>query len=212
MHRRHLLALLSLVAACDSGAASSKQTDKTTEPERKLAGVFPDRFQCDTITKPAEIAQIVGGTKANKLESALSPPKGLPQPCNYEVVMTNTLEYWTYDIDCREGMKQRSDALFAQYKRTSGELVAQYDHMSDAGLVKPTDAGIVIKRPDDAVEVQVGAKALDHHGQGLLFVDDDAPCYVRVIGPDAARRLALATAVAKNLTFVNAPMDPRPMP
>jgi hypothetical protein len=102
--------------------------------------------------------------------------------------------------------------LFAQYTRTSAELVAQYDQMSDAGVVKPTDAGIAIKRPDDAFEVEVGAKALDHHGQGLLFIDDDAPCYVRVIGPDAARRLELAKVVAKNLTFANAPMTPRPMP
>jgi hypothetical protein len=209
---RHRLLLLTLVAACDTGAASSKQTEKKVEPERKLAGVFADRFECDSITKPAEIAQIVGGVKANKLESAISPPKGVPQPCNYEVVQQSTLEYWTYDIDCRDHMKERADKLFEQYKRTSSELVQQYDHLSDAGMVKPTDAGIVIKRPDDAVEVQVGAKALDHHGQGLLFIDDDAPCYVRVIGPDAARRLALATAVAKNLTFANAPMDPRPMP
>jgi hypothetical protein len=208
---RPLLPLLSLLAACDTGAAP-KQQDKPPEPARKLAGVFADRFQCDSITKTAEIAQIVGGSKANKLESAISPPKGVPQPCNYEVVMASALEYWTYDIDCRDHMKERADMLFAQYKRTSGELVQQYDHMSDAGLVKPTDAGIAIKRPDDAVEVQVGAKALDHHGQGLLFIDDDAPCYVRVIGPDAARRLELAKAVAKNLTFANAPMDPRPMP
>ena len=211
MHR-HLLPILTLVAACSSEGGATKQQEKSQETTRKLAGVFADRFQCDSITKNAEIAQILGGVKANKLESAISPPKGVPQPCNYEVVMQSTLEYWTYDIDCRDHFKERADKLFEQYKRTSGELVAQYDHMSDAGLVKASDAGVVIKRPDDAVEVQVGAKALDHHGQGLLFVDDDAPCYVRVIGPDAPRRLALALAVAKNLTFVNAPMDPRPMP
>jgi hypothetical protein len=208
---RHLL-LLSLLAACDSGAASSKPTEKATESDRKLAGVFADRWQCDSLAKPDQIAQLLGAVKANKLESAIAPPKGVPQPCNYEVTMQSTMEYWTYDIDCRDHYKERADKLFEQYKRTSGELVQQYDQMSDAGLVKPTDAGIVIKRPDDAVEVQVGAKALDHHGQGLLFIDDDAPCYVRVIGPDAARRLTLATMVAKSLTFQNAPMDPRPMP
>jgi hypothetical protein len=207
---RHLL-LVTLLAACDTGSASSKQTEKQIESERKLAGVFPDRFDCGSITKPEEIAQILGGTKAKKLESAMSPPKGVPQPCNYEVVMPTVLEYWTYDFDCRDSYKERADKLFEQYKRTSGELVAQYDHMTDAGLVKATDAGIVIKRPEDAVEVNVGAKALDHHGQGLLFIDDDAPCYVRVIGPDAPRRLALAEAIAKNLTFANAPMTPRPM-
>ena len=210
--RSPLLPLVTVLAACSSEGGATKQTEKSTEPERKLAGVFADRFQCDSVTKPEQIAQLVGGVKANKLESAISPPKGVPQPCNYEVVMQSSLEYWTYDIDCRDSMKQRADALFAQYKKTSAELVAQYDHMTDAGMVKPSDAGVVIKRPDDAVEVDVGAKALDHHGQGLLFIDDDAPCYVRVIGPDAPRRLELAKTVAKNLTFANAPMTPRPMP
>jgi hypothetical protein len=211
VHRK-LLTLLTLAAACSSEGGASKQQEKSTESTRKLAGVFPDRFQCDSILKTEEVAQLLGGVKANKLESAMSPPKGIPQPCNYEVVMQSALEYWTFDFDCRDHMKERADALFAQYKRTSGELVQQYDQMSDAGMIKPTDAGIVIKRPEDAVEVQVGAKALDHHGQGLLFIDDDAPCYVRVIGPDAARRLQLAQTIAKNLTFANAPMDPRPMP
>jgi hypothetical protein len=209
---RQLLLLLTLVACTSGEGSATKKQEKTTEPTRKLAGVFADRFQCDSLTKPIEIAQVVGGTKANKLESAMSPPKGVPQPCNYEVLTETNLEYWTYDIDCRDHYKERADKLFAQYTRTSGELVQQYDHMTDAGLVKATDAGIVIKRPEDAFEVQVGAKALDHHGQGLLFIDDDAPCYVRVIGPDAARRLELARTVAKNLTFANAPMDPRPMP
>jgi hypothetical protein len=60
--------------------------------------------------------------------------------------------------------------------------------------------------------VAVGAKGLDHHGQGLIFVDDDAPCYVRVLGKDAARRLELARLIAKNLTFANAPMTPRAFP
>jgi hypothetical protein len=210
--RRILLSLVTVLAACSSEGGATKQTEKTADTERKLAGVFPDRFQCDSVVNVDQVAQLLGAVKANKLESALSPPKGLPQPCNYELVMQSTMEYWTFDVDCRDNMKARADALFAQYKRTSGELVAQYDHMTDAGLVKPTDAGIVMKRPDDAIEVDVGAKALDHHGQGLLFIDDDAPCYVRVIGPDATRRLELAKAVAKNLTFANAPMTPRPMP
>ena len=47
---------------------------------------------------------------------------------------------------------------------------------------------------------------------GLIFIDDDAPCYVRVVGNDAARRLELAKLLAKNLTFANAPMSPRAFP
>jgi hypothetical protein len=208
--RCYLLPVLTLVAACSSGEGGNKQTGKSTEPDRKLAGVYPENFQCESGTKADALAGALGAVKVNKIESAMTVGKGLAKPCNYEVVMQSNLEYWTYDIDCRDSMKQTADALFAQYKRTSGELVAQYDHMTDAGLVKPTDAGIVLKRPEDAVEVEVGAKALDHHGQGLLFIDDDAPCYVRVIGPDAPRRLELAKLVAKNLTFANAPMTPRP--
>src|SRR5262245_22626395 len=197
-------------AGCER-CSSSPKPGKTTEKERKLAGVYPENFQCESITNLPEIRQILGATKANLLTGAMTPPKGVAAPCNFEVVMPSSMEYWTYDIDCRNDMKQRADALFAQYKRTSADLVQQYNAAADAGI-KPTDAGIVIKAPTDAFEVDVGAKALDHHGQGLLFIDDDAPCYVRVIGPDAARRLELAKAVAKNLTFANAPMTPRPFP
>jgi hypothetical protein len=39
----------------------------------------------------------------------------------------------------------------------------------------------------------------------LLFLDDDAPCYVRVIGPGADRRLALARLVAGRLERRTAP-------
>ena len=122
------------------------------------------------------------------MEQRSDQPRGVPQPCAYEVVTQTELQAWTYDIDCREGMKQRADALFAQYKKTSAELVQAYNAAADAGI-KPTDAGVAIRPPEEAVEVEVGAKALDHHGRGLLFIDDDAPCYVRVIGPDAPHRL-----------------------
>jgi hypothetical protein len=141
----------------------------------------------------------------------MSPPRGVPHPCNYEV-QAQTTELWTYDIDCRDHMKQRADALFEQYANDSAALVQHYNALSDAGAIKPTDAGIVSHAPEGAAEVAVGAKGLDHHGQGLIFIDDDAPCYVRVIGPEFERRVELAKLVAKNLTFANAPMTPRPMP
>ncbi len=204
--------LIGLLAACDSGSGTpAKKTEKTTEPERKLAGVYPERFECGSVVKEEELATLLGAAKASLMTSAISPPRGLSQPCAYQVTMQASVAYWTYDFDCRDGMKQRADALFAQYKRTSADLVQQFDIASDAGI-KPNDAGIAIKRPDDAVVVEVGVKALDHHGQGLLFIDDDAPCYVRVVGPDAANRLELAKLIAKNLTFMNAPMTPRAAP
>ena len=210
--RSNWLALL-LIAGCSEGAGDNKREEKNKAQEapRKLAGVFPDRFECGSLTKPEDIAATVGGIKATLMVSAISPPRGVPQPCAYEVVTQTELQAWTYDIDCREGMKVRADALFAQYKKTSAELVQAFNAAADAGI-KATDAGVAIRPPEDAVDVEVGAKALDHHGRGLLFIDDDAPCYVRVIGPDAPHRLELAKLVAKQLTFANAPMDPRPMP
>lgn len=206
------LPVLVLVVGCDSGGGSSeKKADKPTEPARKLAGVYPEKFECSSILKDEELQSLLGAVKVQLMTSAIAPPRGLAHPCAYQVTMAAVMEAWTFDFDCRDGMKQRADALFAQYKRTSGELVQAFDEAADAGI-KPTDAGVAIKRPEDAVEVEVGAKALDHHGQGLLFIDDDAPCYVRVVGPDAARRLELAKTVAKNLTFMNAPMTPRAAP
>jgi hypothetical protein len=205
--------VLGLAVACSSEGSATKQQEKGAEPGRKLAGVYPDKFQCDTMAKPEDLTQLLGAVKVTAMVSAFTPPKGVPLPCNYEAVMQDHVEYWTFDFDCRDDMKKRADALFEQYKRTSADNQAQFDHVMDAGLYKPNpDAGpVVIKRPDDAVEVQVGAKGLDHHGQGLIFIDDDAPCYVRVIGPDASHRLALAQLLAKQLTFANAPMTPRPM-
>jgi hypothetical protein len=205
-----LLTLLGPLAACSKGDGGTPPPEKATEQTRKLAGVYPDSFKCDSVTTLETLGQVLGG-KVSQLDSAMSTPRGVPHPCNY-VVQAASTEYWTYDIDCREGMKQRADALFAQYRDDSSAMVQQYNTLADAGAIKPTDAGIAIHAPDPATEVAVGAKGLDHHGQGLIFIDDDAPCYVRIVGPDSARRLELAKLVAKNLTFANAPMTPRPMP
>ncbi len=214
--------VLLALAACE-GSGSNAEAPKTTSASgRTVAGVYPDRFQCDSIATPSALQQVLGGV-VRQLDTPSSVPRGLPRPCNYEV-QTTPPEFWTFDFDCRDGMKQRADALFAQYTRTSGDLVEQYNVASDAGPVpgvKVVDAGPrdpdagpepVRRAPEAAAEVAVGAKGLDHHGQGLLFIDDDAPCYVRVVGPNKERRLALAQLVAKQLTFANAPMTPRPMP
>jgi hypothetical protein len=179
-------------------------------PARKLAGVYPEDWRCDSVASLETLGQVLGGS-VRQIESPASVPRGVPHPCNYELA-AREVELWTFDVDCRDGMKQRADALFAQYRATSHELVQQYDTLSDAGAIKPTDSGVEVRPPEEAVEVAVGAKALDHHGRGLIFIDDDAPCYVRVVGKDAARRLELARLIAKQLTFANAPMSPRAAP
>jgi hypothetical protein len=120
------------------------------------------------------------------------------------------VEAWTFDVDCRPDYEERAEILFAEYAKKSEELVAEYQKRTTGPGVKPPtdDAGVPLKGPQAASAAVVGRKALDHHGQGLLFVAGNAPCYVRVVGPDAARRLALAQLVDANLAEINAPMKP----
>jgi hypothetical protein len=198
-----------LLASCKDDRPLPSAEQPAAAP-RQLAGVYPEDWKCESIAAPETLAQIFGGT-VKPIDTPVSVPRGLPRPCNYEV-QVRAAEYWTFDIDCRDGMKQRADALFVQYQATSHDLVQQYGALSDAGAIKPTDAGIEIRPPEEATDVPVGARGLDHHGRGLLFIDDDAPCYVRVVGADAPRRLELAKLLAKNLTFANAPMTPRAAP
>lgn len=197
--------------ACSGESSGGKKQEKSAEPERKLAGVFPDRFKCDSIIKDDELKAMLGAVKVTQIDNPVAPPRGLPHPCEYQVTMQTEMQAWTFDFDCRDNFKQTADALFEQYKQQNADLQRQFDIVADAGI-KPTDAGVAIKRVEDAAEVAVGAKGLDHHGQAILFIDDDAPCYARVFGPDSEKRLELAKLVAKNLTFMNAPMMPRAAP
>ncbi len=212
------MALAGVALAGCGNETSSPKAKPTEETHAKVAGVDPDHFECRSILTLAQLTEILGApTRA--VDSASSIPKGVPRPCTYEVATTPP-EMWTFDFDCRDGYKKRADALFAQYKQINEDRIERYNELSDAGVPKPKptnpdktkDAGVVeLHPPGEATRVDVGAKGLDHNDQGLLFIDDDAPCYVRVVGRDAARRLALAKAVAKHLTFVNAPMSPRPL-
>jgi len=203
-----LVAVLVGLGGCNNDGARAADPPSNAAP-RPLAGVYPESWRCDSIAAAAALGDLLGGT-VRQIDSAASVPRGVPHPCSYEVT-ARELELWTFDIDCRDGMKQRADALFAQYKASSADQIVRYETLSDAGAIKPGDAGTP-HAPEPAVEVSVCARGLDHHGQGLIFIDDDAPCYVRVLGKDAGRRLELARLIAKNLTFANAPMAPRAFP
>ncbi|HEY0191875.1 MAG TPA: hypothetical protein VGC42_12225 [Kofleriaceae bacterium] len=231
---RRLLWILALAGCNDDGTAASKAP---AAPPRQLAGVYPEKWRCDSVASLDALGSVLGGV-ARPIESPSSIPRGVPHPCNYELTLANPPpppqtgsgsaepvdphEYWTFDLDCRDGMKPRADALFAQYRETSKQLVEQYAiaqaAAAKAGPARPhhkgakDDVTATVHPPEPAADVAVGAKGLDHHGQGLIFIDDDAPCYVRVVGKDAARRLALAQLLARNLTFANAPMTPRAAP
>jgi hypothetical protein len=213
--------ILWTLAACGTSSSGEPQSKGSGEP-KKLAGIYPENFRCDSIANEEALTAVLAGP-VRTLDSPSSIPRGVPHPCTYEVQRQPYPEYWTFDFDCRDGYKQRADALFEQYTRTSAELVEAYNGASDAAPIpdpepkkkepkKDMDAGIDApqRAPEQASPVTVGAKGLDHHGQGLLFIDDDAPCYVRVVGPDKDRRFALAQLVATKLTFANAPMTPRP--
>lgn len=210
MRIRCVAALAILASACSSSDEKKPASEQPVEGTPKtLLGVEPEQFQCVTVASLADLGVALGG-EARPLDTAFSPPRGVPPPCTYVVSRgagdAGTEEAWTFDIDCRRDYQTRADFLFAQYTRTSGELVAAYAAEVGSGKPPANDAGVVARSPEDAFKVEVGLKGLDHHGQGLLFLDDDAPCYVRVVGPDAPRRLALAQLVAKNLREAIAPM------
>jgi hypothetical protein len=240
MMRMVLVAAVSVMGcAKDDGGGGKAPKANVKEDEPQLVGVWPKEWTCDRIASVDEIGQMLGG-HARAIESPVRPPDGVPVPCNYLLELPvptpanatgsgsgsatpppPPTESWIFDLDCRDSYKQKADALFAQYTRTSADLVQQYNAASDAAPApkpkgyKPTAGELDAspgRAPEDAHEVQVGARGLDHHGQGLLFIDDDAPCYVRVVGPDADRRLALARHVASRLELANAPMTPRAAP
>jgi len=203
-----LLIVLASASACSS-ESKSKPAAPPPAADVKTVGIYPDQWKCDLVAPDAELAEALGGTP-RPVDGVMQVPQGVPQPCNYVIAGGDAgVEAWTFDIDCRDGYEQRAKALFAQYEQGSADLVEQYNAISDAGPIKIEDGGAPIKAPTGAHEVAVGKRGLDHHGQGLLFIDDDTPCYVRVVGPDAERRLALAKLVAKNLTPARAPMIPR---
>ncbi|MEJ7604054.1 MAG: hypothetical protein WKG01_39605 [Kofleriaceae bacterium] len=78
-----LAACVPAVAACKSDATEPKR-EKASEPAQKLAGVYPDKFECTSIATPDTLAEILGGPVAAK-DNVLPIPPGVPQPCNYRV-------------------------------------------------------------------------------------------------------------------------------
>jgi hypothetical protein len=209
------LALIPSLLAAGLAAGACEPPRQAAAPPReeeapKLVGVSPSEFRCESLITAETMTQLLGAP-ARLVEGAASSPAGVAAPCNF-LVAAAAQEAWTFDIDCRDGMKTRADALFAQYERTSAELVALAAAEPASGnAASAGDSGARPRRkPELAREVVVGSRGLDHHGQGLLFIDDDAPCYVRVLGPDAEHRLALAKHLAAALTPSTAPMSPRP--
>jgi hypothetical protein len=216
---RILIGLALLSAAC-SKSSNDREAAKTHEPRapRTLLGIDPEKWECTAVVPDADVGAAIGGP-VHPLVGAMTPPRGVPHPCSYGVMRNINdagavnEEVWTFDLDCRPDYEKRVELLFAQYAQQSSDQVSAYHQSIGSGKAPVDDAGVEFRKPEDAFAVEgVGRKALDHHGQGLLFVDDDSPCYVRVVGPGKERRLALAKLVAQNLHEANAPMPSHGVP
>jgi len=196
---------LRAIVACET--ASSTSAESKAGAKGKVAGIEPDLWKCETIATLDALTPVLGGA-VHPIPSAIAPPHGVPAPCSY-VVDTTPQEQWTFDVYCRDDYKQQADRLFDEYRKDSDQLTQRFEAAQKNGGLK-NDAGVTYIAPERASDLAIGAKALDHHGRGLIFIDDDAPCYVRVIGLDALLRVELAKLLAQNLTYANAPMAPRP--
>jgi hypothetical protein len=205
VHRPVAVLTVLALSSCSKDPPPPAEAKVTTTA--KVAGIEPDVWKCDVVATTDTLAAMLGGA-VHALDSAIAPPHGVPHPCNY-VVDTTPQQSWTFDVYCRDDYKQQADALFAQYRADSDDLTTRFDAAAKAGALK-NDAGVTYLPPERAADVAVGAKGLDHHGRGLIFIDDDAPCFVRVVGLDPGKRLDLARLIATTLTYANAPMTPRP--
>lgn len=202
---RRLIAFAVVVAAC-GGKKPAPPADEAAGPAGTLVGIDPDRWGCEVVATVAAVGEVLEGP-VRVVEGSLAPPRGVPRPCNYLLEAPTGPQAWTWDLDCRKTALALADTLWAQYTAQNEALVAA---ASDAGEdERKDDAGVIHAPPPPATAVDVGARGLDHNGQAVLFVDDDTPCYARIVGPDPVRRLALARLIAKNLRPATAPMEPR---
>lgn len=202
-----LLFAVTALSACEEKSSGAAPSTGGGGEDIKLVGVDLDRWSCDLIATPAVMSQILG-IPARGVDSTLGSAPGTPKPCNF-VAEGAAPEAWSFDLDCRDNALATAEKLFAEYTARNLALIEQWD-ASTGGKVLKDDAGVEQHAVAAPFEVQVGKKALDHHGQAILFVDDNTPCYARVAGPDAERRLLVAKMVAEKLTPATAPMRPRP--
>jgi hypothetical protein len=171
--------------ACGSKGSSADKDKDEARPTR-LVGIDPMIYKCENLVTVEDVASALGGT-ITAAEVAFEPPPGTAAPCHYLRSFDASQEPWSFDLDCRKNALDTARSLIEQYQ----------------GTATRTDAGMSA--------AEVGKEAVDHHGQALLFIDDDTPCYVRVHGPNAEGRLSLARLLAEKLTMDTAPMRPTPM-
>lgn len=154
------------LVACKGGEkdkdASGRSADKATE-QAYLVGVRAEDFACESLFSIEDATELFGG-RIKLVESPHTPPVGVPSSCNFESFAEGRAPMrWSFDLDCRDGAHSDAAQLMVQYAEAPG-----------------------------AMPMRLGRSALDHNGSALLFIDDDTPCYGRVLGPgqDIRRRIA----------------------
>ncbi len=170
-------------AACkgDDDAKSSPKLGITENPEKGyLIGIRAEDFRCESALSIDEATNLFGG-RVERVESPYTPPAGVPSACNYvSFAEGREPKRWSFDLDCREGAHDDAAQLMVQY--------------ADA---------------PNAAPVLIGRSALDHNDSALLFIDDDTPCYGRVLGPERELRLQIATIIVPKLAPQTAPTGPQ---
>lgn len=179
-YRSYLLFCLALpLMGCkeeDSGEGTKKLGVDEPSPEGYLVGIRPEDFVCESLFTIEQATEIFGG-RVEQVESPHTPPVGVPGSCNFVSYAEGREPLrWSFDLDCREGA--HDDA---------GQLMVRY---ADAPSATP---------------MRIGLSALDHNDSALLFIDDDTPCYGRVLGPDQGIRTRVAKAIVPVLTPRSAP-------
>lgn len=171
------------IGACSESAQTAPRVLVVDESRSDVAivGVPPDSFACESVAPPHAVQEIIGPFRV--LSSQFEPPPGLAKPCTYLIPTDAGAIQWSFDIDCRENALEDGKALMVQYTKQASS----------------TQGGLI------AEPVRVGASGIDYNDAALLFIDDDSPCYGRVLGPGADARRKLAELVAANLTPSTAP-------
>jgi hypothetical protein len=190
--------VLSLVASCHShepsGASSAPKASAPDLP--KVIGVNPRFFDCEKFLPKKEIDTLAGVALISSPMLTPTPP-GAATPCAYAMPIPDAgpiakaappkkkgepdagappTMYFQYGIDCRGAALDDAQRAFGRTQ---------------------TDPGVTA--------VSAGKEAVDDARGQLVMVDDDTPCEVRLVAPDAAMRLQLAKIIAAKLTPVTAP-------
>lgn len=185
------IAALLVSAGCGKEKAKKKVEKKEGEASVGFYGVDPSIFNCETLGSLGDISKAVGG-EVVRMEPMFDPPTGTPAPCDYRQLGAETevldgapapaQRMWSIRYDCRE----------SYVPITTKEM----EHLVSEG----------------ATRVNVGKWGVEDRDARLIFIDDDAPCTVTVVGPGSAERIAIGNVVGRKLTLKTAPMTPRPAP